>query len=110
MTFALSGDLLYSAVDAKPKRSRDLKRLQNIHANPNVAVLVDEYDEDWSRLWWCRLDGRAHVVGEGEEADAGIRELSAKYPQYREHPPAGPVIVVDVIRASGWSASDERGH
>jgi PPOX class probable F420-dependent enzyme len=105
ITFATVGDALYSAVDAKPKRTHLLKRLVNIEAVPEVAVLVDHYDEDWSQLWWCRLDGRARVVRDGEERARALRALSEKYQQYREEPPTGPVIVVDVTEATGWSAS-----
>jgi PPOX class probable F420-dependent enzyme len=105
LVFACTGDLLYSSVDGKPKRTRELKRLRNIEARPEVAVLIDEYDEDWERVWWCRLDGRAHVAREGEELQAGLAALTEKYGQYREAPPSGPVIVVEVDRLSGWSAS-----
>lgn len=105
ITFAIAGDVLYSAVDAKPKRSRDLKRLRNIEASAEVAVLVDSYEDDWSRLWWCRLDGRARVETAGFEFDRGCLVLADKYPQYRVEAPAGPLIVVDVTRWSGWSAS-----
>lgn len=105
ITFAFVDEVLYSTVDAKPKRSNDLKRLRNIAAHPEVCVLVDAYDEDWSRLWWCRLDGRASVVSEGERFRAALVALTEKYAQYREGPPSGPVIVVDVTKASGWTAS-----
>jgi PPOX class probable F420-dependent enzyme len=103
----LVDDTLYTALDAKPKRSRDLRRLRNIEGNPEVAVLVDEYHDDWSRLWWCRLDGRARVVSDGERFEIGLQRLAEKYRQYRDDPPAGPVIVVDVTAVSGWSAAIE---
>ena len=99
--FALDGDTLYSAVDSKPKSTRRLQRLANIEANPAVEVLIDYWDEDWSRLWWVRLDGRARVV----EQDARALELlQAKYPQYRADPPAGPFILVTILMRSGWRA------
>ena len=60
--FAVDGDLLYTAVDAKPKRTRELRRLRNVEANPAVEVVIDHWDEDWSRLWWVRLSGQARVV------------------------------------------------
>ncbi len=106
IAFALDGDLIYSAVDHKPKRTRDLKRLRHIDARPAVSILVDLYEDDWSRLWWCRLDGAARVEHEGSAFDVGLRALRDKYPQYREEPPAGPLIVIDVTGWTGWSASD----
>jgi PPOX class probable F420-dependent enzyme len=105
IVFAVDGDRVYSAVDAKPKRTQALRRLANITVNPNVAVLVDHYSDDWSTLWWARADGTARVVspdaGAGEEA---IALLTARYAQYATDPPAGPVIVIEVQRWSGWSA------
>jgi PPOX class probable F420-dependent enzyme len=106
IVFAVDGDRVYSAVDAKPKRTRALRRLANITVNPNVAVLVDHYADDWSTLWWARADGTARVVspdaGDGERA---IALLTARYAQYSTDPPTGPVIVIDVQRWSGWSAT-----
>lgn len=103
--FALDGDVIYSAVDDKPKRSRRLARLAHIAAHPRVCLLVDHYEDDWARLWWVRLDGRARVVEAGPERDRGLGLLAQKYPQYRERPPTGPVIAVTVERAVSWSAS-----
>ena len=99
--FALEGDTLYTAVDEKPKRSRRLKRLANIEANPHVEVLIDHYEEDWSRLWWVRLRGIARIV----EDPHAVEVLAAKYPQYRQQPPKGPVIAVAVEERSEWTAS-----
>lgn len=98
MVFALAGDVIYSAVDGKPKRSRALRRLANIAANPRVSVLADHYDEDWSRLWWVRADGVASVRDES----AGLAALVARYPQYRDAPPAGPFLEIIVDRWSAW--------
>ena len=100
--FALAGDTLYSAVDEKPKRTRLLKRLRNIEANPHVEVLVDHYEEDWSRLWWVRLRGTAWVV---DRDDHALELLQAKYPQYRERPPRGPFIIVTIEERQEWAAS-----
>lgn len=102
--FALSGDLAYSAVDRKPKRSPRLERLANIDANPSVALLVDHYEEDWSRLWWVVLEGRARVIEEGPESVPALVLLTAKYPQYRADPPPGPFVEITVERWSHWSA------
>ena len=104
--FALDGDTLYTAVDEKPKSTRALRRLANIEANPRVEVVIDHWDEDWSRLWWVRLAGRAEIVDRDERA---LELLQAKYPQYRERPPAGPFVVVAVESRSEWRARSRRG-
>jgi PPOX class probable F420-dependent enzyme len=108
MVFAVSGETIYSAVDAKPKRTSALRRLANIAANPRVAVLVDRYDEDWSTLWWVRADGLGRVLPDPglPEARLAVGLLTERYAQYREHPPPGPVLAVDVERWSGWSATE----
>jgi PPOX class probable F420-dependent enzyme len=102
--FALAGDVLYSAVDRKPKRSRELKRLENVRAHPEVCVLVDEWDEDWSKLWWVRLRGRARVLEIGPEQGRAHELLRARYEQYRDDP-LGPVIAVDLDEWRAWSAA-----
>lgn len=109
VTFALDGDLLYTAVDAKPKTTTALRRLRNIRANPLVALLADHYQEDWERLWWARADGLAAIVA-GPETAGPARLLAERYPQYRENPPAGPVIRVAVSRWSGWAAAGQDGE
>ncbi|MET0422284.1 MAG: TIGR03668 family PPOX class F420-dependent oxidoreductase [Actinoplanes sp.] len=98
--FAVAGDRIFSAVDAKPKRSRALKRLANIAANPRVSVLADHYEDDWSRLWWVRADGVARVV---DASPDGLAALVARYQQYRRTPPAGPFLEITVERWSAWS-------
>src|SRR6184192_1482995 len=105
ITFAVDGDTVYFAVDAKPKRTTDLKRLRNIAANPAVSVLVDHYEDDWERLWWVRVDGTARVVADPAQADSALALLAAKYEQYRGTPPPGPVVRVDIGRISGWSSA-----
>jgi PPOX class probable F420-dependent enzyme len=104
ITFVLDGDAIYFAVDSKPKRTTDLQRLRNIAANPAVAVLVDHYDEDWSRLWWVRVDGTARVLPDATAADAEIDRLVDRYAQYRRSRPSGPVVEISIDRMSGWSA------
>jgi PPOX class probable F420-dependent enzyme len=100
--FALAGETLYSAVDEKPKRSKRLKRLENIRRRQEVTVLVDHYEDDWSRLWWVRLDGTAKVLDVGTERDHALELLGAKYDQYRAEPPTGPVIAVRIEAWRGW--------
>jgi PPOX class probable F420-dependent enzyme len=102
--FALDGETLYSAVDEKPKRSRRLKRLANIRGNPRVSVIVDHYEEDWSRLWWVRVDGKAEVLEEAAEVERALALLAAKYEQYRAEVPAGPAIAVRIETWRGWHA------
>jgi PPOX class probable F420-dependent enzyme len=103
--FVLLGDTVYSAVDHKPKRGPRLARLANVEANPVASLLVDRYGEDWSTLWWVRLDGPAVVVSDPAEAAAAIAALVAKYPQYEDRPPDGPVLAVTVDSWTGWSAA-----
>lgn len=103
--FALDGDVVYTAVDHKPKRTSRLARLDDIRGNPAVGLVVDHYEDDWSALWWIRLDGSARVVEDGPEWERGIDLLVAKYRQYQERRPTGPVIVIAVERARSWSAS-----
>ncbi|TCC46304.1 TIGR03668 family PPOX class F420-dependent oxidoreductase [Kribbella pittospori] len=102
VTYAVRGDELFIGIDQKPKTTTDLKRLRNIAENDRVAVLVDQYDEDWTHLWWVRVDGVARVV---EARSAALELLAAKYPQYEADPPRGPVIGIRVDRWSGWSYS-----
>jgi PPOX class probable F420-dependent enzyme len=102
---AATEDALYFAVDQKPKRSATLQRLRNIDANPAVSVLIDHYEDDWTRLWWVRVDGRARIVRDGAELEAAINLLSRRYLQYRSTRPVGPAVVIEIERMTGWSAS-----
>jgi PPOX class probable F420-dependent enzyme len=105
VTFAVEGDRVYTAVDAKPKRTRELKRLRNIRADPRVTVLADHYEDDWTRLWWVRADATATVVDDPEAMAGPLALLRDRYRQYRDEPPAGPVIAITVERWTGWSYS-----
>lgn len=104
VTFGVDGDLAYIAVDHKPKTTTNLRRLRNIQENPRVTLLADHYEEDWERLWWVRVDGTAHVIEEGTAREHPLDVLAAKYEQYRQTRPAGPVIVIQAARWTGWSA------
>jgi PPOX class probable F420-dependent enzyme len=105
ITFATLGEhVLVTAVDHKPKSTTALRRLDNIRARPEVAVLVDHYEEDWIRLWWVRLRGLGTVVEAGPQHDAAVDALVAKYPQYRGRRPAGAVIVIRVTQRLFWGA------
>ncbi|MEU6641743.1 TIGR03668 family PPOX class F420-dependent oxidoreductase [Saccharomonospora sp. NPDC046836] len=105
VTFAVDGDLVVFAVDAKPKTTTDLRRLRNIAANPNVSLLVDHYDDDWTRLWWVRADGAAMVLHEEVATREPLRALREKYRQYAERPPDGPVVRTLVTTWRGWAAT-----
>jgi PPOX class probable F420-dependent enzyme len=106
IVFALDGDVLYSAVDHKPKRTVALRRLANVAANPAVSVLVDHYDDDdWDRLWWVRADGVGAVLAiDGAPAARARGLLQERYPQYVTRPLTGQVLAIAVERWSGWAA------
>ena len=103
VVFALVGETVWTAVDAKPKTTTALRRLDNVRAHPAVSLLVDHYADDWATLWWVRADGVATVL-DVDEGRAGLDALTAKYPQYQDNPPPGPVLRVDVTRWVSWSA------
>jgi PPOX class probable F420-dependent enzyme len=105
IVFAVDGDTLYSAVDHKPKRSRTLRRIENARARPDVTVLVDHYEEDWRRLWWIRVRGRARVLDDGEERERALSLLAEKYEPYRSQRPDGPVLAVDITEVRDWRAA-----
>ena len=104
--FACDGAVLYSAIDRKPKRvapSR-LTRLKNIQKTPQVALLVDEYDEDWTRLWYVLVRGEAELVSTSAERKRAIQRLRAKYPQYRSDmlPDDAPVLRIIPVAITAW--------
>ena len=103
---ALHHNTLYTPVDPKPKRTRRLRRLENIERDPRVTLLVDEYDEDWSVLWWVRLRGVARILDGDGEWKRAAELLRAKYQQYRGLAATDlrPIIAVDVEEWSGWWA------
>ena len=105
IVFAVHQQTVFSAVDAKPKRTTDLRRLRNVEVNPAVSVLVDHYDDaDWTALTWARADGRGRMLPpEHPQAREAVELLAGKYPQHAEQPPAGPVLAIDVEHWTGWS-------
>lgn len=106
VVFALVDDVAYTAVDGKPKTTMALQRLANIAATGRASLLVDEYLEDWSSLWWVRFDGSAQVLAlDGSEVRIAFEALTRKYPQYVSHPPTGPVIAVQLTRWRSWEAT-----
>ena len=104
VVFAVHRDVVYTAVDAKRKSTHRLRRLTNIEANPSVSMLVDHYEDDWTRLWWVRADGQAEIHYSGEQMATGYAMLRRKYPQYQRLELAGPVVTVAVARWSSWRA------
>jgi PPOX class probable F420-dependent enzyme len=109
LCFVLHGETLYWAVDQKPKASRDVKRLSNIRVNAAAQVVVDHYEEDWTKIWWVRLTGRARVLEDGPEAGRAMALLAGKFSQYRDQPPQGPAVAIDVTRWSSWESEDPTG-
>ena len=105
--FAFDGHRIVSAVDNKPKTTRELRRITNIRANPEVSLIVDHYDEDWKHLWWIRVDGKARILeGTHDDYEQLVAPLYDKYRgQYGLHSPAGPAILVEPQHWSGWSAA-----
>ena len=103
--YALGANTLYITIDDKPKRTsgRKLKRLQNIIENPRAAVVVDRYDEDWSRLGWVMLRGRAEILDGGDEHDDAQALLRVRYPQLAGMQIAAyPVIALRIERVTSW--------
>ncbi|MER7127811.1 TIGR03668 family PPOX class F420-dependent oxidoreductase [Streptosporangium saharense] len=109
VTFDVDGDTLAFAIDHKPKRTTDLRRLRNIAADDRVCLLADHYEDDWTRLWWVRADGRARIVEEGPERERALARLAGRYARYRERPPHGPVVLVAVESWTGWAFADPSG-
>jgi PPOX class probable F420-dependent enzyme len=100
--FAVQDGRLYTAVDdAKPKATRALQRLENVRAHGHASLLVDHYEEDWAQLWWVRVDGTATI----EDSEPALDALAAKYAQYRDQRPPGPLIAIAPERWRSWSAT-----
>jgi len=104
VTFAVWEGGVWSAIDRKPKRAAQPARLRRLRRRPEAALLVDRYDDDWSTLAWVELRGIVAVLPLDDEPGA-LEALTAKYPQYRDDPPPGPLLRLDVERATCWRAS-----
>ena len=104
--FAVSGDLVYSVIDEKPKRTQRLRRIRNIEESGRATLIVDHYEEDWEQLGWVMLRAGARILGPGAEHASGVALLRARYPQYREMAlEEAPLLRLDVHRAIEWWAS-----
>ena len=105
--YVFDGQFIYSVLDQKPKRAElpRLKRVRNIQANPQVALVVDHYEADWQRLWYVLLTGRAELLVAGDERVEAIKLLRQKYPQYRDMPiDPNPVIKIVPGQVVSWGA------
>ena len=103
--YAVSGDSVYFTIDEKPKRltGKPLKRIRNLQQNPHVALMVDRYDEDWTRLGWVMVQGEAALLDNGEEHSKAQRLLKARYPQLDEMQISElPVIAIRIKRVVSW--------
>ena len=107
--FVLHDDVVFSAVDAKPKSTLALRRLANLRANAAASLLVDHYVEDWSELWWVRVDGPGRIIDAGPERDEAVDQLAAKYDQYRRARPPGPVVAISATSWRAWPQCPRRG-
>jgi PPOX class probable F420-dependent enzyme len=105
VTFAVADEVVYTMVDSKPKTTTALQRLENIAANPRVSLLVEHYEEDWTALWWVRVDGHATVSSGDDDLAVARSRLQDKYSQYRDQPPAGPAIRIEITGVSSWKWS-----
>jgi PPOX class probable F420-dependent enzyme len=103
VTYVLADDALWSAIDDKPKRSREPARLKYLRRAPRAALTVDRYDDDWTRLAWVQVLVDVAIVDAGDAPEA-IDALRSKYEQYRESSPPGPLIRLVPRRALSWSA------
>jgi PPOX class probable F420-dependent enzyme len=107
--FAVDGWELFTPLDEKPKKSPPLrlKRARNIILNPKVAVLVDHYEENWRRLTYILIHGRAMLAMRGKKHRKAVRLLRKKYSQYRSmRLEERPVIIVRYLSAHSWAAKD----
>jgi len=107
VTFALAGDAVWSAIDEKPKRTLELARLRYLERRPEAALLVDVYDDDWTRLAWVQLLGHVQVLSAGSSPEA-ITALARKYEQYASRTPPGPLLRLTVERELHWRADQPR--
>jgi PPOX class probable F420-dependent enzyme len=101
VTFAVWEGAVWSAIDRKPKRTAEPARVRRLRRRPDAALLVDRYDDDWSRLAWLELRGTVTIHPIGPALDA----LARKYDQYRADPPPGPLLRLEVLTAVHWRGS-----
>ena len=107
VTFAVEGGAVWIAIDDKPKRRPQPARVGYLRRRPEAALVVDEYDDDWSRLWWVRCSGAAREVDDAIERGTALDALASKYRRYAVEPPDGPVVAIDIDHISGWQAAPD---
>jgi PPOX class probable F420-dependent enzyme len=107
VTFAVVSDAVWTAIDEKPKKTPEPARVAYLRRRPEAALVIDEYDDDWTRLAWVQLLGRIDVlpIDAAAEATDALAALAAKYPQYADDPPPGPLLRLRVERALHWRAA-----
>jgi PPOX class probable F420-dependent enzyme len=106
--YAFDGEIIYSAIDEKPKavEPRSLKRVRNIEANPHVSLVIDDYSEDWGELRWVLISGVAEIISPGAgEHERAVRLLRDKYPQYRSMAIDEKILIrIRPVRIKRWGA------
>ncbi|UQX87511.1 TIGR03668 family PPOX class F420-dependent oxidoreductase [Jatrophihabitans telluris] len=103
--FALEGNTVYSVIDGKPKTTLGLRRIDNIRSDARACLLVDYYSDDWSSLWWIRIDTHAREVDRTDERSRALTALRGKYPQYREQTLTGAVLAFDIENWAAWQST-----
>jgi PPOX class probable F420-dependent enzyme len=109
VTFAVAEGRIWSAIDQKPKRAEEPARLRFLRRDPRAALIVDRYSDDWEKLAWVQVLGRVSILAIGDGV-AGLEALRAKYQQYREMVPPGPLLALDPQRYLWWRAADRGGR
>jgi PPOX class probable F420-dependent enzyme len=109
VTFAIVDGKIWSAIDQKPKRAEEPARLRFLRRDPRAALTVDRYSDDWDELAWVQVLGSVSIL-ELSEGDAGFQALIAKYEQYREEAPPGPLLALQPERYLWWRAADPEGR
>jgi PPOX class probable F420-dependent enzyme len=104
VTFAVAEGRIWSAIDQKPKRTREPARLRFLRRDPRAALTVDRYSDDWEELAWVQVLGRVSIV-EADEGASALEALSAKYEPYRDQTPPGPLLCLEPERYLWWRAA-----
>jgi PPOX class probable F420-dependent enzyme len=109
VTFVVAEGRIWSAIDQKPKRAGEPARLRYLRRDPRAALTVDHYSDDWEELAWVQVLGKVRILDQAEGAP-GLGALSAKYEQYREKRPPGPLLALRPERYLWWRAADPEGR